>query len=298
MESRHGKHYWEILMCALGGIFVWVFTGGPTASGQIKLPKILKVAGKMESTPREGTNPSKETGPAPELLQISPDSAPPGGIGELLLTGKNFTKGLRLIMWCGKPMEELATGVFKLENSGRARAQIKIPFHIGEETCTMLGLMPPLGGLSEEEEEESVLASREVVQVAAGGPTFRISKSAKMAVGVVVLLVGEGDLNFMELMQKMQGEMAGGFGKGGMKKGQLLVSPDSIEFVQEGKTVFSERASSVKEVEEMTVMGQSAGGAFRIVFTSGKIYNFQPEGEGGEESGREAFQFVKKKLGK
>jgi hypothetical protein len=98
----------------------------------------------------------------------------------------------------------------------------------------------------------------------------------------------------MDVMMKFQQAMQGDWGKGGTS--QLWLSPDTIKYVQGEKTVFSEPTSGVSKVEEMSMMGQPTG-VFRMVFKSGKIYNFMEQSEGGAEKGQ-GFKTVKKKLGK
>jgi len=111
-----------------------------------------------------------------------------------------------------------------------------------------------------------------------------------------LVLIGEGIMNFMAMMQKMVQETQGGFGPSKMKKGQLLLAPDSVKYTQEDKTIFSESPSGVKSVDEMTMMGEPTG-VFCIACGDGKIYNFQPPGSD-KEKGYEQYLIVKARLGK
>jgi hypothetical protein len=98
----------------------------------------------------------------------------------------------------------------------------------------------------------------------------------------------------MEIMMKFSQSAQGDWGKGG--KSSLLLSPDTVKYVQDDQTVFTEPTSGVTKVEEMSMMGKPTG-VFRIVFKDGKIYNFMDQSEGGGDKGR-AFKTVKKRLGK
>ena len=71
----------------------------------------------------------------------------------------------------------------------------------------------------------------------------------------------------------------------------LFVEGSSLKFVEiDGKTLFTEPASAVKAIQQMTMAGQTMEGMFRIVFNNGKTYNFS-----GDEG---TLQYLKKRLGK
>lgn len=283
MDGRQSFQYLKIPLCALAAAFLWVATGAPAASAQFKLPKLPKFGKKAPEKKAKETKPSEETTPevqgtpeiqasrhdTPEISQISPDSAPPGGSGEVVLTGKKFYAGMDLRINCkgGDPRVES----LKVEDPGRAVAQISVPEDAQEGPCKPYLQYQP-------------------------GASFSISKSSKMPAVIPATLLGEGDMQFAELMMKMSQEMQPGFGEGKTKQGRILVTSDSVKFVEGDKTLFAEAPSSVKEVGEMSMMGESVGGIFRIVFKNGKIYNFL-DTKGGSSQHR-AFLTLKKRLGK
>ena len=278
----------------LFAVSIWLAAGAWAALGAAqfpRLPKLPKMPGQKQTKPAPGAK--SPSAPPPELTSITPDSAPPGGFGEMVLAGKNFTPGMRLHLSCQGG--EIQSKGFKVETAERATGQISVPGATSEGPCQME--LVRILGMTGSETEDSQKGTPEVFQVSEGGPTFRISSSGKMPVGIELVLMGEGDLNYMDIMQKMAKEAQGGFGPGKMKKGQLLLAPDSVKYVQEDNTVFSAPPSSVKSVDEMTMMGQPTG-IFRIVFANGKIYNFQFQAGGGEKKGHEQFLMIKKRLGK
>jgi hypothetical protein len=123
------------------------------------------------------------------------------------------------------------------------------------------------------------------------------SRQAAVIVEAPATFVGEGDMQFRQLVMNIQRGLAGGAKAGEvMRKGRLVVTPDFVRFVQADQTVFEAATPSVREVAPISMMGQPTG-VFRIVFKSGKIYNFMDQSEGGAEKGQ-AFKTVKKKLGK
>jgi hypothetical protein len=125
------------------------------------------------------------------------------------------------------------------------------------------------------------------------GP-FQISNSASMPVAVSAVLLGEGDMQFMEMMIKMQQAMAPGFGSQGAQ-GHIEIAAGAIKYVQGDKTTFTEPIPGVKSMAEMKQGGQPIG-IFRIVFNDGKIYNFV-----GGQQGKDAhavFAYLQKRLGK
>ena len=157
-----------------------------------------------------------------------------------------------------------------MENTTKVVAQITVPVTAQEGPCgTSLRSMP-------------------------GKDPFRISNSASMPVAVSATLLGEGDMQFMELMMKMQQAIAPGFGNQG-EVGRIELVAGSLKYMQGEKAVFTESTSAVKDMGEMKQGGQPIG-IFRIVFTDGKIYNFL-----GGQQGKDAhavFAYLQKRLGK
>jgi hypothetical protein len=251
----------------IGAILVWA-TCASIGAAQFHLPKV-------PSLPKTGTDRpgSPEVRPSRaatgEVVSImSPDSAPPGGQGEVILTGLNFREGMRIQFNCKGA--QFSPASFKVEGPTRIVAQVTVPLTAEEGPC----------GTSMRSEP--------------GKAPFRISNSADMPVAIPVNLIGEGDMQFMELMMSMQKTMMGGFGNQG-EGGRIELGGGSIKYVKGSVTTFTESTSAVKSMGEMKQEGKPMG-IFRIVFNNGKIYNF-----GGMVSGSDghvAFEFLQKKLGK
>jgi hypothetical protein len=271
-------------LCGLAGGIAPAF-----AQFGLKLPKIPKVGKKDKEKAKESER------PAPQISKITPDSAPPGGLGELVLIGKNLTPDIRFRLRC--PGGEVSAKGFKVESAERATVQLKVPEDTGEGACAMdlvrvQGAPPPEAN----ETDEVPAGTPEITTIEDSAGLFKISNSGTLPVGLEVILFGEGDMNFMEMMQKIQQEMVGGSTSAKMKPGQLLIMPDSLKYLQDGQTVFAEPPSAVKSVDEMTMMGEPQG-VFRIVFNNGKIYNFSALGMNKEVSHKDV-QLLKRRLGK
>jgi hypothetical protein len=296
--------------CACRTIAVWVIAavvvgpgiGASVASAQfgLKPPKIPKLA-KKESEPPSDSKEKAAQLPAIEITSMTPDSAPPGAAGEVVLTGKNFFRGMRLRLGCGE--EEVAPEswrnyLVKVDSPERATIQVSIPENAKEGPCRLyVAGYWGRAGVVTDETEESPSGTPEITQVSPDKVLFRISNSGSMPISVPVFLAGEGNMQFMDIMTKFSQSMQGNWGQSGGKP-HLLLAPDTVKYVQDEKIAFSEPTSGVIKVEEMSMMGQETG-VFRIVFRSGKIYNFMDQSEGGGEKGKsKAFQTVKQRLGK
>ncbi|MGD0921120.1 MAG: hypothetical protein ABSA70_05060 [Terriglobia bacterium] len=300
MRKEHCCAYRKTAVWIIAAVVLGLGIGASVASAQfgLKLPKIPKV-GKKESKPATESKEKAAQLPAVEITSITPDSASPGAAGEIVLTGKNFFLGMRLRMGCGEEQgspESLKNYLVKVESPERATIQVKIPENAKEGPCTLyvVGYWGRTGVVTDET-DESPSGTPEITQISPDKVLFRISNSGSMPISVPVFLAGEGNMQFMEIMMKFSQSMQGNWGQGGGKS-SLLLSPDTVKYVQDDKTVFTEPTSGVTKVEEMSMMGQPSG-VFRIVFKSGKIYNFMDQSQGGPDKSR-AFKTVKKRLGK
>ena len=277
-------------------LIVSIFLAISSASAQFGLPKIKvpKLPGQKQTKPKQ----PEKSGPAPEITAIDPDSGPPGSGGQLTLTGKNLTADLRMRFQCNEA--SLNSKGFKVQSGERATVSVTIPLDSREGTCGIelarYSGAPPAGG---GETEESPPGTPEVFSAPENGPKFTISSYGKLhllPVSIEMLLLGEGEMNFMEMQMKIAQEYQGGFGGNKLKSGQLVLLADSVKYVQEDKVVFSATPATVKSVDQMTMMGKPVG-IFRIVLTDGKIYNFGGQGMDDKAVGP-AVKLIKQKLGK
>ena len=76
-------------------------------------------------------------------------------------------------------------------------------------------------------------------------------------------------------------------------KGQLVLKTGAVNFVQEGKTIFDQPTSNIKEISEIHDPMGSYNKIFRIAFSDGKAYGF-----GAASSSAMDLDKLKKKLGK
>jgi hypothetical protein len=273
----------------LVAVILMVFAGTAWGAAQFHMPKIPKL-GKSQSQPTEQKKETKGPAvPAAEITDISPNSASPGSEGDIVLTGKNFTDGTKLRMNC--PDEAPSISSFKVESPTRAVAHLKFGYEMKEGPCEIYIEVRPVPG-AQGEMAASTPGTTEVVQVK--GPGFTISKSSGMPVALPVIFVGEGDMQFMDVMMKVQQAMQGSWNDAG--KPVLLVSQKELKLNQGDKTIFTEPAANVKDVGQMSMMGQSVG-VFRVVFTDGKIYNFMEQSGQGLPPGK-AVEIIKATVGK
>jgi hypothetical protein len=258
---------------AVAAMLMWTASSS-NGVAQVGLPKPpgIPKGTKKETKPSPPQTPeiNPSAGGTVEVLStMSPDAAPPGGMGEVVVTGNLFNGGKDLEFRCQGA--EFKPDSIKVESPKRIVAHIHVPVSAQEGPCgTSLRSLP-------------------------GKEPFRISKSASMPIGVEAYMLGEGDMQFMELMMKMQQAMMPGFGNQA-EAGQILLAPTTIKYVQGGKTIFTEPVAGVKSMSEMKQAGRPIG-IFRIVFNDGKIYNFVGAKAGGRES-HETFELLRTKLGK
>lgn len=207
------------------------------------------------------------------VASLSPDSAPPGGQGSIVVIGQNFKDGMTLQFHC-KGAQFSASSV-KVESPTRLVAQISVPLSAQEGPCG---------------------AGQGSV---AGKEPFRISNSAPMAVAVPIQLMGEGDMQYGDLMMSMSKvAMAASQNGGNSAPSQLEIDGGTIRYVSGGTSTFTQSTSDVKKVEQIQVYGQNLP-YFRIIFNDGKVYNFGPAfGAASGADPNSAFNFLKSRLGK
>jgi hypothetical protein len=248
-----------------------LIVGVPAAVAQFGLPKLPKVskAGKQEQKPPA---PAKmPQGPAPEVTGITPNSVPAGWEGDVIFTGKNFVPNMKLRFACGgqsaKPRD------FRVESAERATFRLKIPPSAEEAEC-LIALEVPAPPAAET--GPSAQGTPLIVQVT--GPTFAISESSTLAKAYQACFLAEGDVPPMQLMMNLGQAMQ----KGSQDECKLYVSSESLKYSDQGKAILDQPASAVKAIEPVRMMGNPTG-IFRIVLTSGKIYNFVVTGGHNED---------------
>lgn len=257
----------QTVFTTLAAILAWV-GGASIAAAQFHIPKIPSIAKTKTSKPGTAEVSPSRAGTGEVVATISPDSAPPGGHGQIILTGQNFKEGMRLQINCKGA--QFSPDSFRVESPTRIVAQVSIPIAAQEGPC----------GTS--------------TSSAPGKEPFRISNSADMPIQIPLALLGEGDMQFMDMMMSMQKALMAGHGNPA-EAGQLSLQGGSIKYVKGGATSFTESASGVKSMGEMKQNDQPMG-IFRIIFNDGKIYNFAASGSSSD--GHTVFTFLQKKLGK
>jgi hypothetical protein len=96
-----------------------------------------------------------------------------------------------------------------------------------------------------------------------------ISESSSLAKAFKACFLVEGDIPPMQLMQSIAQAMQ----TMGNDECKLMVSFENIKYSNKGKVILDAPASAVKEVELVLIFGNPSG-AFRIVLSGGKVYNF------------------------
>jgi len=255
-------------------------TQAPAAMAQfgLKLPKVPKIGKQEPKPPAQAKQPQ---GPAPEVTSITPSSVPPGWEGDVVFSGKNFAPNMKLRLGCGNVKD------FRVESGERATFHLKVQPTAEETTCVIALEVPPAAPTAET--GPAAQGTPMVVQVT--GATFAISESSNLAKTYKACFLAEGDLAPMEIMMKFSEAMQ----KGSQDECKLLVSSDSVKYADKGKIVLDQPASAVKTVDPVLMMGQPMG-AFRIVLTSGKIYNFMASG--GQNHNDPLDEQIKRKLKK
>ncbi len=301
---------------------MFVFTVACAAWAQF--PKIPKISKKLPGQSDSKAQEQKSKGPVPEITSVSPDSAPPGGAGELVLTGKNFAEGMGVRFSC-KDSASPHIDSLKVESAGRAVAHVAFPDNLEDGPCDIyvdyvMGnnneILPSREGTPEVAQMRSATftASSSSTTLPVGLGEFglvpeaelkdleKVGKSSvdmeQMAKDIQSGKVNPMDPDFIKKMQEASmamSKMAQQAGTSAQKrvKGYLSLKGTSLSFTQEGKTVFTEPVSKVKEVAEVKdPMGRS-GKIFKIAFADGKTYGFESD-----QSGSGVTERIKKRLGK
>jgi len=262
-------------------------TGAPMAFGQFGLPKIkIPKIGKQEAKP--AARAKKQKAPPPEVTAITPSSVPPGWEGDVVFTGQNFTTTMRPRVGCS---ESVKTQSFKVESPERAVLHVEVPFPVEDGACGLALEVPPPGSTAEVEPSEE--GTFQVVEVKSA--TFGISQSSNLPVAFSACFVSEGEtfpeeihVNRIEISMREKEH-------GGCK---LMVSADSVKYVDQGKTVLDQPASAIKKLDQILLqppIGPAIPVGFRITLANGKIYNFGEDMYGGRVPKEGILEALKRK---
>jgi len=259
------RGFWTVLMAG----FVWA-AGASIGAAQFRLPKVPGNSNKETKPSQSGS---------PEVSTVSPDSAPPGGHGEVVLTGKNFQRDPTVQYQLKCKGADFSLQSAKAESDTRLVAQVTAPLNVEEGPCDLMGKTFQSWPISK--------------------GAFSISNAAQMPVDIALMMVGEGDMQFQDFMMAMSKAMMATAQTGGKAAPSMLeLEGTTIKYVQGDTTSFTKPFSAVKSLEQIQMYGQPSP-YFRIAFNDGKIYNFAPTvGSGAPGDPNATFAFLKKKLGK
>ncbi|HLY61374.1 MAG TPA: hypothetical protein VKV95_11545 [Terriglobia bacterium] len=263
-------------------------------------------------------------GPVPEISGVTPNSVPPGGSGDLVITGKNLAPGVSLRIGC-KDSRNAHIDSFKIESPARAVAHVTLPESVPEGPCDVYlefvrgpgsEILPSVQGTPEVVQVKSVNfgVSNSSTSMPVGLGEFSLvpdddlkalatmdaaqASAQKMADDVKSGKVNPMDPDFMKKMQEAAMQM-GKMAQQGQKfaqdgvKGELLLRSGSVSFVQEGKTIFNQPISKVQDITQIQDPMGSSYKIFRLAFSDGKVYGLRAP-----QSSPAKLDNLKKKLGK
>jgi hypothetical protein len=280
------------LLCAVLAALLWAACVAwataelPGMQGTVQGLK-APLGGRLQAFPQGGSTQQIKPSASgtPEVTQLGTECAAGGGkVTEIVLTGKNFPgpsprvedSKWRFFPQIGcSPPEGAGMGSFRLtvesltlESPTRAVARVLVP-------------------------EGKVNADCQLTVYGPGAPLeFHIVNiSLSQNLELEARFVGKGNLSLGQILARPMAE-----------PGLLSASPSSVKFVQGGKTLFDQPASSLKTAEGLP--GNPMWG-FRILFNDGKVYNFQTLTtssshvcEGGKYLAVPPAEALKKKFGK
>ena len=303
---------------------VTMFVLAVAGAAWAQFPKLPKITKKLPGQSDSKTQEQKPKGPVPEISSIEPNSAPPGGAGDLVLTGKNFANGMGVRISCKDSVSPHIDSL-KVESPERAVAHVTFPDNLEDGPCEIyvdyvMGsdneILPSREGTPEvvQMRSASFTATNSSTSLPVGLGEFglvpeeelkdreKMGKSTmdmkKMAEDIQSGKVNPMDPEFMKKMQEASMAMSKMAQQTTAKaqkrvKGFLTLKSSSLTFTQEGKTVFTEPVSKVKEIADVAdPMGQSQK-TFKISFSDGKTYGFEYD-----NSGSGNVEKIRKKLGK
>lgn len=179
---------------------------------------------------------------------------------------------------------------FKVQSAERASVYVSIPDNSREGSCGIKMVRWP--GAGPEETNEKLSGTPEAFAVPDNSPHFAVSSSSvKLPHILEMSLIGEGEMNFIDIAVKL----GQGVHSGKNMTAQILLVADSIKCVQDDKEVFSATPATLKSVDQITGPMGGPTEFFRIVLTNGKIYNFSRMNL---READQAVKLIKKLLGK
>jgi hypothetical protein len=260
---------YRIALARTAGVMMAVVLAISTGYAQFHVPKIPGAQKTSETKPSRAST-------VEVVSSANPESAPPGGHGQVVLTGQNFKDGMKLQFNCkGANFPADST---KVDSPTRLEAQITVPVGAQEGPC--------------DTSDSSTFPSQ------IGKGTFAISNSANMPIAISLALMGEGDMQWGDIMTNMSKMMMAAAQNGGkVDSGTLQLEGGSIKYVKGSTTSFNESTSAVKSLDPVLIYGSAPSGYFKITFNNGKIYTLGMAGPGGGDPNA-TLAFLKKKLGK
>lgn len=191
--------------------------------------------------PAQKTPPSSPN--APVVTKVDPAQAAPGSKQSVKVTGKNFKDGAK-VAFSNPGIRVLGTDFKK---STQLIAQIEVAPNAPAGKTGLFVINP---------DESEVETSFEV-----GGGSSSKSGTAKASAQAQHFSV----YNLGDAMTI--------FRNAGQAKGQLTVEGGQLQYEQDGKVVFTAKASDVQEIAPNVFFGLNTG-TFHIILNSGKTYNF------------------------
>lgn len=182
---------------------------------------------------------------APQLTKVDPAKAEPGSKISIKVNGKNFKEGVK-VAFSNPGIRVLET---EFKKSTQLIAQIEVSSNAPTGNTSLFVVNP---------DESEAEVGFEVGQ----------GKSASSGAGPRKTNVPAQRFNVYNL-----GDATTIFRNPGQAQGQLVLEDNELKYEQDGKVVFTAKASDIQEIAPNEFFGLNTG-TFHIILNSGKTYNF------------------------